>query len=110
MKQLLLVACYFWEKERENVKQPSSKWLSWCYDETVDYSADNVELKLARCGNLCDCTPIQDNCKILKMTGGKEFYIHCLQVEICPVHSFDAVRENMCYRFVVITLPHVFGT
>ena len=25
-------------------------------------------------------------------------------VEICPVHSFDAVGENMCYRLVVGTL------
>ena len=26
--------------------------------------------------------------------------IHCPQVEICPVHSLDAVQENMHHRFV----------
>ena len=38
------------------------------------------------------------------MCGGKEFYIHCPHVEICPVHSIDAVEENMHYRLVVSTL------
>ena len=36
----------------------------------------------------------------IHVCGGKEFYIHCPQVGICPVHSFDAVGENMHYRFV----------
>ena len=35
---------------------------------------------------------------------GKEFYIYCPQVKICPVHSFDTVGENMCHRLVVSTV------
>ena len=32
------------------------------------------------------------------------FYIYCPQVEICPVHSFDAVGVNMHQRFVGSTI------
>ena len=32
--------------------------------------------------------------------GGLEFYIHCTQVEMCAVHSVDAVGKNMCHRYI----------
>ena len=28
------------------------------------------------------------------LCGGKKFYIHCPQVEICAVHSFDVVGDK----------------
>ena len=39
-----------------------------------------------------------------------EFYIHCPQIEIWPVHSFDAVEENMHHRFAGSTLNSFMQT
>ena len=55
------------------------------------------ELKWETCGNLCECTPIQGNWKNLKLIDymvSNEFYIHCPEVEIYAVRSFDAVGRN----------------
>ena len=64
------------------------------------------ELKLENCGNFCEYTYSRylQNSESDLLYGGKEFYIHYPQIEICPVHSFDAVEEKMCHRLVVSTL------
>ena len=64
------------------------------------------ELKLENFGNFCEYTYLRllQNSENYWLCGGKEFYIHCPQVEICPVPSFDLIGENMRHRLVVSTL------
>ena len=60
------------------------------------------ELKLENCGKLCECKPIQDNCKILKMMDYVVARNSTSIVEICWVHSFDVVGTNMHRRLHVV--------
>ena len=47
---------------------------------------------------------IAKNSETIRLCGGMEFYSHCRQAEIYPVYTFDAVGENIRYRFVGSTL------
>ena len=67
------------------------------------------ELKFEKCGNRCECTPIQGNCKILKMLDyvvARNSTSIAHNVDIYPVHNTDAVGENMHYRLVISTFSN----